>query len=139
MRLSLLMHRRYPPYSKWLGSAFTQLPFAATITPALTETIAATTWHEREDHLATAYSAVATLHNQLGLTEPVDPTTRAYHDRPFQVLHAERFSQALAASITDPELRQLPLTGTVDQFADNPDLFGDRAATRTVTAVLATP
>jgi uncharacterized protein DUF4037 len=136
MRLSLLMHRRYPPYGKWLGSAFAQLPFAATIAPALTAALAATTWHEREDHLATAYSAIAKLHNQLGLTEPLDPGTRPYHDRPFQVLHAERFSQALAAGITDPELRDLPLTGAVDQFADNTDLLGDRAAARTVTAVL---
>jgi hypothetical protein len=139
MRLSLLMHRRYPPYSKWLGSAFTQLPFTATITPTLTAALAATTWHQRENHLATAYSAIAMLHNQLGLTEPLDPNTRPYHDRPFQVLHAERFSQALLDTITDPELRHLPLTGAVDQFADDPDLLGDRAATRTVTAVLTTP
>jgi hypothetical protein len=139
MRLSLLMHRRYPPYGKWLGSAFARLPFAATITPALTAALAATTWHEREGHLATAYSAVATVHNQLGLTEPLDASTRPYHDRPFQVLHAERFSQALAAGITDPELHALPLTGAVDQFADNTVLLGDRAATRTVTAALTPP
>ncbi|MCR6488286.1 DUF4037 domain-containing protein [Amycolatopsis sp. OK19-0408] len=136
MRLSLLMHRRYPPYSKWLGSAFAQLPVAADITPALAAALAATTWHEREDHLATAYSAIAELHNQLRLTEPLDPSIRPYHDRPFQVLHAERFSQALVASITDPELRALPLTGAVDQFADNTDLLGDRTVTRSVTDVL---
>ncbi|MFI6094007.1 DUF4037 domain-containing protein [Lentzea sp. NPDC051213] len=136
LRLCLLMDRRYPPYSKWLGSAFARLPFAATLTPVLIAALAATTWHERETHLATAYSAVAALHNRLGLTEPVDPATRPYHDRPFQVLHAERFSQALVAGITDPELRDLPLVGAVDQFADDPDLLGGRAATRSATAVL---
>src|SRR5438067_2392739 len=46
MRLTLLMHRRYPPYSKWLGSAFAQLAFSATISPALTAAIAATTWQD---------------------------------------------------------------------------------------------
>jgi hypothetical protein len=138
MRLCLLMHRRYPPYSKWLGSAFAQLPFAATATPALTGALAATTWLEREDHLATAYSAIAKLHNQLGLTEPLAPDTRPYHDRPFQVLHAGRFSQALLASISDSELHDLPLIGAVDQFADNTDLLGDRTATRTVTTALTT-
>jgi hypothetical protein len=136
MRLCLLMHRRYPPYSKWLGSAFAQLPGAATISQALTAAIAATTWHDREDHLATAYSAVARLHNRLGLTDPVDPGTRPYHDRPFRVLHAERFSQALAAGLTDPDLRALPLTGAVDQFADSPDLLGHRTRIRTITAAL---
>lgn len=133
MRLSLLMHRRYPPYSKWLGSAFAVLPFAATVTPALTGALAATSWREREDHLATAYSAVAGLHNRLGLTEPLDPGTRPYHDRPFRVLHAERFGQALVAGIGDPGLRGLPLVGAIDQFADNTDLLGDRAAARAVT------
>ncbi|WP_410642543.1 DUF4037 domain-containing protein [Amycolatopsis sp. lyj-346] len=134
MRLSLLLHRRYPPYGKWLGSAFARLPFAATVTPALTGALAATTWRDREAHLATAYSAVAGLHNRLGLTEPLDPGTRPYHDRPFQVLRAERFSQALLAGISDPRLRGLPPTGAIDQFADNTDLLGDRAATRAVTA-----
>ncbi|MBP2327033.1 hypothetical protein JOF56_007418 [Kibdelosporangium banguiense] len=136
MRLCLLMHRRYPPYSKWLGSAFARLACADTITPAFTAALAATTWHDRETHLATAYSTVARLHNQLGLTEPVDPSTRPYHDRPFQVLHAERFSQALIATITDPGLRALPLTGAIDQFADNTDLLDQRAHTRATTAAL---
>ncbi|WIX89176.1 DUF4037 domain-containing protein [Amycolatopsis sp. DG1A-15b] len=139
MRLSLLMHRRYPPYGKWLGSAFARLPFAATVSPALTAALAATTWPEREDHLATAYTAVAELHNRLGLTEPLDPATRPYHDRPFQVLHADRFSQALLGTLTDPALRALPRTGAVDQFSDNTDLLGDRAAARRVTAALAPP
>lgn len=132
MRLSLLMHRRYPPYGKWLGSAFAQLPFAATVTPALTGALAATTWREREDRLATAYTAVAALHNQLGLTGPLDPGTRPYHGRPYRVLHAERFSRALIAGISDPELRALPLIGAVDQVTDNTDLLGDRTATRAV-------
>lgn len=139
MRLSLLMHRRYPPYSKWLGSAFTQLSCAATMTPALIAALAASTWQEREDHLATAYTAIATLHNELGLTEPLGPDTRPYYGRPFQVLHAERFSQALRTSISDPELRDLPPTGAVDQFADNTDLLTDRTATRAAVVVLNDP
>jgi hypothetical protein len=132
MRLSLLMHRRYPPYGKWLGSAFARLGCAST--PALTAALAATTWHDRENHLATAYSAVARLHNELGLTEPLDVRTRPYHDRPYQVLHAERFAEALVAGLT--ELRALPLTGAVDQFADSTDLLGDRGRTRAVTEAL---
>ncbi|MEQ0564579.1 DUF4037 domain-containing protein [Amycolatopsis sp. NEAU-NG30] len=136
MRLSLLMHRRYPPYAKWLGSAFARLPAAATVTPALTAALAATTWQDREAGLAEAYSAIAAWHNRLGLTEPLDPGTRPYHDRPFRVLHAGRFSRALAGGITDPGLRARPLTGAVDQFADNADLLTDPAAARAVTAAL---
>ena len=132
MRLSLLMHRRYPPYGKWLGSAFARL--GCVTAPALTAALAATAWHDRERHLATAYSAVARLHNELGLTEPLDTGTRPFHDRPYQVLHAERFAEALAAGLTD--LRALPFTGAVDQFADSTDLLRDRTRTRDITAAL---
>lgn len=127
MRLALLMHRRYPPYSKWLGSAFARLEL-----PVADALRAATTWHAREKHLATAYSAFAEMHNRLGLTEAIDPATRPYYDRPFQVLRADRFAEALAASVSDPQLRALPLIGAIDQFADSTDLLGNRSLTRAV-------
>lgn len=53
----------------------------------------------------------------------MDPTRRRYHSRPFQVLHAERFAKALLDTVTDPELRALPLSGSVDQWADNTDFL----------------
>src|SRR5450755_528878 len=37
MRLCLLMQRRYPPYSKWLGTAFAALPPAAAPGPMLVD------------------------------------------------------------------------------------------------------
>lgn len=130
MRLCLLMERRYPPYSKWLGTAFARIPQGRRLGPDLGAALAATDWHTREQHLARAYEAIAALHNQLALTDPVDPTTRPYHDRPFQVLHAERFTAALTARITDPAIRSLPLTGAVDQFVDSTDVLGRPELTR---------
>lgn len=53
----------------------------------------------------------------------MDPSPSPYHGRPFLVLHAERFARPLAASVADPELRGLPLTGGVDQWADSTDLL----------------
>lgn len=134
MRLCLLMARRYPPYAKWLGSAFTQLPIADTTAPTLAAALAATDWREREQRLATAYEAIATAHNALGLTDPVDPTTRPYHTRPYRVLHAERFTAALLDTITDPAVRALPLIGGVDQYVDSTDVLTDPVLTRAVAA-----
>lgn len=133
MRLCLLMDRRYPPYSKWLGSAFARTPQAAVLTPALCAALTATDWHTREHHLARAYETLAAAHNRLGLTDPVDPTTRTYHSRPFKVLHAERFTAALTARITDPAIRALPLSGTVDQFIDSTDVLSHPGRARAVT------
>ncbi len=119
MRLWLLMQRRYPLYGKWLGSQFSLLPG----TPDLLPVLAATDWHDRERHLARAYEATAARQNELGLADPVDPTTRPYHDRPFQVLHAERFAEALHATISDPEVAALSWRGAVDQHVDNTDVL----------------
>jgi hypothetical protein len=129
MRLCFLMSRRYAPYSKWFGSAFAQLPCAPALTPPLRAALAATDWHTREHHLAAAYRTVASMHNDLGLTDPVDPATRPYHTRPYQVLHAERFADALFATVTDPKIRALPLYGNADQAFDSTDAlrFHDNA------------
>ncbi|MEV4908288.1 DUF4037 domain-containing protein [Streptomyces albidoflavus] len=85
--------------------------------------LAATTYPDRERHLGDAYRHLAARQNATGLTDPVDPALRPYHDRPYQVLHAERFTQALTATLTDPALRALPLTGSIDQQTDNTDVL----------------
>ncbi|MFF8960240.1 DUF4037 domain-containing protein [Streptomyces sp. NPDC014894] len=130
MRLCLLLHRRYAPYGKWLGSAFARLPSAGALAPSLRGAVTADRYPDRERHLCDAYERVAALQNDTGLAEPVDPATRPYHSRPFRVLHAERFARALANSLADPELRALPLTGGVDQWTDNTDLLGRPRALR---------
>ncbi|WP_232664395.1 DUF4037 domain-containing protein [Pseudonocardia sp. TRM90224] len=129
IRLCLLIAREYPPYSKWLGSAFARIPVATTLTPHLRATLAATDWPARETHLAAAYETVARLQNTTRLPDgtplcaDVDPATRPYHSRPFQVIMAGRFTDALRAAITDPEVQALPLTGTADQHLDNTNLL----------------
>jgi hypothetical protein len=125
MRLCLLMRRRYPPYSKWLGTAVARLPDTAGLTASLTAAITADGWPAREQHLREAYETVAMQHNELGLTPPLDSRTRPFHDRPYQVIGAERFTAALREAITDPAVRSLPPTGAVDQFIDSTDAFGD--------------
>jgi hypothetical protein len=122
MKLCLLMSRVYPPYSKWLGTAFADLSCATQLTPSLSGALRAADWQERERHLSAAYGHVARMHNELGLTEPVDPNVRQFHSRPFLVLDADRFVEALRATIGDPMIRELPLVGAIDQYVDSTDL-----------------
>lgn len=122
VRLCLLMHRVYPPYSKWLGTAFAALPTARRLTPVLTDAQAARSWKGREQHLPTAYEITAGLHNDLALTPPLETRLRHYYQRPFQVLDATRFADALTATISDPALRNLPPVGAIDQYVDSTDL-----------------
>ncbi|GAA2044701.1 DUF4037 domain-containing protein [Catenulispora yoronensis] len=130
MRLVLLMERRYPPYSKWLGSAFGGTVAAVTLSPYLLGALAATDWKGREAQLVPAYEHVAAMHNALGLAEPQDPATRPYYERPFRVIGADRFARALFESVSDPGIRALPPTGAVDQFADSTDFLGRAEVTR---------
>jgi hypothetical protein len=124
MRLCLLMRRRYPPYSKWLGTAFARLPEAAALAPSLTAAVAATGWPDRQRHLTRAYETAAAWHNELGLTPPLDTRARGFFDRPYQVIDAERFAVALRQAIAGP-VRDLPVTGAVDQFIDSTDALGN--------------
>jgi hypothetical protein len=87
-------------------------------------TIASARSHaEREDGLVIAYEHLARAQNSLALHEPVDPTARNYYTRPFRVLHADRFADALVATVDDPVLTALPQIGSVDQWIDSTDVL----------------
>jgi hypothetical protein len=126
MRLCLLLDRRYPPYSKWLGSAFARLAGIGAVRDALTRAVAATRWRDREEQLCVAYELVAARSNASGRHQPQDPTVRGFHDRPFRVLGADRFVAALDPGGGDR-------LGAVDQWADSTDLTSNAARFRAIT------
>jgi hypothetical protein len=136
MRLGLLLHRRWPPYAKWLGSVFAALPAAAPVVEALSVAIGPGDWPTRQIGLVRALEAVATWSNDSGLAERVDPGVRPFHDRPFLVLRAERFVAAQRAAITDPRLRDRPPLGAVDQYLDNVDVLSHPDRVRPVAAAV---
>ncbi|WP_432949503.1 DUF4037 domain-containing protein [Kribbella sp. CA-253562] len=135
MRLALLIGRTYAPYSKWLGTAFSRLDHADGLDQALASAVGAQKQADREQALAEAYELVARRHNELGITEQVDPTPRQFHERPATVLDAGRFAEACVARVQDPRLRELELVGSIDQFADNTDLLSNPAAYRRLITV----
>ena len=122
MRLCFLLERTYAPYSKWFGTAFARLACAAGLSPTLRKVLLSETWMEREEHLAAAYEFVARKFNALELTLPLEPETRNYYKRPFRVLHAERFAEAIREVIGDERLKH-PMfgKGSVNQWVDSDD------------------
>lgn len=123
MRLCLLMARQYPPYVKWLGTAFARLPGIEPVHSGLTAALRASQWPDRQRGLCQAYEATAERHNALGLTAPLDSTVRPFHDRPFLVLDAGRFATALVGEVC---------IGAVDQTVDNTDVLEHPALSRAV-------
>jgi uncharacterized protein DUF4037 len=103
MRLALLQERRYPPYAKWLGTAYGEL--GRPERECLEQALATADWRTRERALAEAYEHAARRHNDLGVTAPIDATERQFHNRPFRVIGGDRFAAALRAAATDPAVR----------------------------------
>jgi hypothetical protein len=136
MRLCFLMEKRYAPYSKWFGTAFSRLDCAARMGSLLEGALSGADYPAREPYLAQAYSLVAEMHNGLGITAPLETRTRTYsgwhalregvrelalddprNTRPHQVIFASRFVDAILAAIRDPQVRAFPhVFGSVSQF-----------------------
>jgi hypothetical protein len=122
MSLCFLMEKQYAPYPKWFGTAFQRLVCAAEMKPLLWQAQMTATWPEREKALGAAYELLARRHNLLGLTEYLPETVSDFHGRPFKVIHAEVFAEAIQAKIIDPEVRRIAkkgLIGGIDQLSDN--------------------
>jgi hypothetical protein len=135
MRLALLLERRYAPYQKWLGTALARLPGTGGLCRQLIEATTATTLGAREDALAAAYMTLAERHNRAELTKPLTPAIG--DSRPARVLMADRFADALIATVDDESLLRLPLIGGIDQHADSTDVLQDPDVFRLLTALYA--
>ncbi len=133
MRLAFLQERRYAPYPKWFGTAFSRLEMAPNLTPLLDQARFARDWKDREAGIVDAVVMLAEQHNRLGVTPPLDATPRPFWARPFQVLDAERFTRALEDSITDPGVRRLPRDlGGLDTWVDSTDAVGNQGLHRAI-------
>jgi len=127
MRLAFLMERRYAPYQKWFGTAFSRLALAPRLTSHLDRARFARDWSEREAGVVAAVESLARHHNAMGLTEWVDPAPRTFFGRPFRVLFAGRFGEALMATVADPAVKALPAhLGGIDQYIDATDAMNHR-------------
>ena len=109
IKLSFLIERTYAPYSKWLGTAFSRLEIAESLNPILRRTLLAKTWKTREKWLSQAYSLMAARHNAMKITEPLSTNTTDYYSRPYSVIFAERFAQAIKRSIKDRQVKKLDI------------------------------
>jgi Domain of unknown function (DUF4037) len=120
MHLSFLIERRYAPYSKWFGTAFSELRIADRLSAPLDRALHARTWREREEALGNGYEIVASAFNDLEIAPRLALEPVRMWERPFAVPWAD-FPGALGASISDPQVRDLlerwP-TGGIDQVRD---------------------
>lgn len=124
MRLCFLLERRYAPYSKWIGTAFSRLACAEALRPVFRDALRATEWRARQEALCRAYEITAEMHNGLGITPPLPAKVSRFHGRPYMVIHAAGFAAALRELIADEDIRRCPPDiGAVDQWVDSTDVL----------------
>lgn len=123
MRLCFLQERRYPPYAKWLGTAFAQLAASKDLGPHLDVALSTGGHAQRETALGHAYVSIAQRHNSLGVTPAVDEGLGDYDvgidgaTRPYVVLNAARFVRACRDALHGSEIVHLANVGSIDQLA----------------------
>ncbi|HEX9929850.1 MAG TPA: DUF4037 domain-containing protein [Pyrinomonadaceae bacterium] len=129
MRLCFLMEKRYAPYPKWFGKAFSELECAEDLSPIFKKALSAESWQEREKFLAKAYQYVALMHNRLEITEPISAKVDNFFSRPFLVIHLHgKFADEICKCISDPAVKLIaekPLIGSIDQFSDSTDILSN--------------
>jgi Domain of unknown function (DUF4037) len=127
MELCFLQERRYWPYRKWFGTAFSRLQAASDVGPIFDTILSCGDASTQQDALAAALTLIAERHNALGVTPPVDPSLNMFHVgindavRPYRVLNAGRFSAACKEAIGDEGLRGLVTVGAIDQLTHSDD------------------
>jgi hypothetical protein len=121
MTLCFLLERRYMPYSKWRGTAFSRwLSCASVFEPLLLTVIRESSWMRRQELLAKAYQTLGRMHNGLKITEPVSTKVVDFFGRGYPIIDAWKYVEALEEVIDNPQLKAMkyPL-GAVDQFIDH--------------------
>ena len=99
MKLCFLMEKQYAPYIKWFGSAFLQLSCSNDLIPIFLQILDGKDWEERQTHLVSAYEYVAQMHNGLGITEPLENKASFFHSRPFLIIQAHEYADAIYSQI----------------------------------------
>lgn len=118
MRLAFLYCRRYAPYSKWFGTAFSGLPVDSRLKEQIRLALTAPDIRSREEHLVEAQRLTAVLHNEQAITEPVSTTVEKYFNRDIRVIWADRAAAAVQRKLQGTVFEKMPLVGTLSEVAN---------------------
>ena len=128
LHIAHLLHRRWPPYGKWLARSAARLPGGGALRIALHEVLRARDWRSRQAALADAAELLAMIQGEQGLPT-MEPATEPFFERPH--IGVREMAELLTAQIRDPEVRALPVgVGTAEQISDNVSVLVDPALRR---------
>jgi len=136
MQLCFYMEKEFAPYMKWFGTAFSKLRCAQKLEPKLKMIFLQDNWKDREKILSEVYVILAEMHNDLAITEHIEPKIINFFDRPYKVPQSERFVEALLRKVQSPRLKSIkrPI-GSLNQFTDSTDISCWNSALESISSV----
>lgn len=129
MELAFLQEKRYWPYMKWFGTAFSRLKTAKILGPVLDTILHAKDLKVRESEINRALHILANRHNALQITPSISAKVNDFNVginqavRPYLVFNAGDFAEACKSTIHDERLYSLPFIGSIDQLTHSDDLL----------------
>jgi len=137
MKLCFIQERKYAPYSKWFGSAFSELNISSKLLPVLQQIFDQTGWTEKEEQLIEAYRIVAENHNKLEITEPIEIKITPFYSRPYLIINTQDFGEAIKKKIKSEELVKLKASASsINQISNETFLLDDISSCKKIIDVL---
>lgn len=126
MKLCFMMEHKYIPYDKWLGTAFRDLEIGKKLKNNIDFVLSENEYCKTERILSEIYLTIAEKHNSLKITPFIKPEVTDFYNRPYKVLFAVKYAEALLGVISSDEIKNLRVTiGGIDQFAEISDSVED--------------
>ena len=126
MRLAFLYSRRYAPYGKWFGKAFSELPVSDELKNALLKAVTASGIETRESEIVLAQKLTADMHNEAGITDFIKIEITDYYERDIKVIFAEKIGDAVKEKLNGTGMENYPLIGSFCAVANLNKLWDSR-------------
>ncbi len=126
IQLGFLLERKYAPFAKWLERSFVKLDCSRALMPHLSKVTKPTDSKSGQQALCDCFEILASIHNDLSITEPINAKCREWYGRQFKAIHGGPVAEIIADAITDVEMRSIcrkGLLGNIDQISDNTEVL----------------
>ncbi|HUU78221.1 MAG TPA: DUF4037 domain-containing protein [candidate division Zixibacteria bacterium] len=126
MKLCFLMEKSYAPYNKWFGIAFKNLNCSQQLTPIFKKIIWERDWDKKQEFLIEVYFNIATLHNKLKITNPIDIKIAPFHNRPYLIINTVDFANNIRTKIKSKILLDENFKiGSINQISNETFILDD--------------
>ena len=122
MRLAFLYCKKYAPYSKWFGTAFSKLPIKDGLKDALLKAVTASDLETRETEIIRAQKLIIDMHNEAGITEFFEAEVSDY-GRNAKIIFVCKLIDDIKEKLKGTGLEKYPLIGSFNGVANLSELW----------------